>query len=95
MGESIIAKLLAAIIRLFFIAGSVAVLVFFLIGGLAWITSEGDKGKLEIARNRLTFAGVGIVIIAATYAILQILGSFLGIDFFKGLIIIWPTITGP
>lgn len=95
MGETIIAKLLAAIINLFFIAGSVAVLVYFLIGGLAWITSEGDKGKMEIAKNRLTFAGVGIVIIAATYAILQILGSFLGISFFKGLIIVWPTITGP
>lgn len=94
-GETIIAKLLAAIINLFFIAGSVAVLVFFLIGGLAWITSEGDKGKMEIAKNRLTFAAVGIVIIAATYAILQILGAFLGISFFKGLVIIWPTLTGP
>ena len=94
-GNVILAKLLAAIINLFFIAGSVAVLVFMLIGGLAWITSEGDKSKMEVAKNRLTFTALGIVVIAASYAVLKVVGSFLGIDFFTDLIIKWPTIVGP
>jgi len=92
-GESIIAKFIAALINLFFIAGSLAVLVFFVLGGLAWITSEGDKGKMEIARNRLTYAVSGIAIIAASYAVLYILGKFLGIPFFDKLKIIWPTVS--
>jgi|GEM_PF-3287780 len=92
-GETIIAKLLAAIINIFFITGSVAVLIYFLMGGLAWITSEGDKSKLEIAKTRLTSAAFGIIVIASTYAVLKILGAVLGIDFFKDLIIKWPTIT--
>jgi len=92
-GENIFAKIIAAVINLFFIAGSLAVLVYLLMGGLAYITSEGDKGKIEIAKSRLTSAVLGIVIIAATYTILTLLGQFLGINFFTSLIIQWPTIT--
>lgn len=92
LGEVILAKILAAVINLFFIAGSIAVLVYSLIGGLAWITSEGDKGKMETAKNRLTFSFFGMIVISSAYVILKILGTFLGIDFFKELIIKWPTI---
>ncbi len=92
-GETILAKIVAAIINLFFIAGSFAVLIYFLLGGLAWITSEGDKSKLETAKTRLTAALTGIIIIAATYAVLKLIGGALGIDFFKDLIVKWPTIT--
>lgn len=91
-GETILARLLAAIINLFFIAGSVAVLVYLLMGGLAYITSEGDKNKAEIAKNRITNAVFGLVIIVAVYAVLRLLGQFLQINFFEDLIIKWPTI---
>lgn len=61
-----------------------ALLVFFYLiwGGIEWITSGGDKGKTENARNKITAAVIGIVILAASFAILQLVLYFLG---FSGL----------
>jgi TRAP-type C4-dicarboxylate transport system permease small subunit len=61
----------------------VAALVFFFMllwGGLQWILSGGDKGKTEAARNQITAAMVGLVIVFAAWAILQLMSSFLGVD---------------
>ena len=59
-----------------------AILVFaFLIwGGIEWITSAGDKGKAESARNRITSAIIGLVILAASTAIFILVEKFLGIE---------------
>lgn len=92
-GEDTIAKIMAVIIRVFFIIGSIAVLLYLLIGGLQWITAGGDKNALENARNHITSAFIGIVIIAGSFAIIMFLGNLLDIEFFKTLTITWPTIT--
>jgi len=57
-----------------------ALLVFFYLiwGGIEWITSGGDKGKTESARNKITAAVIGIIILAASFAILQLVLTFLG-----------------
>lgn len=57
-----------------------ALLVFgYLIwGGIEYITSGGDKGKTESARNKITAAVVGLIILAASYAILLLVLGFLG-----------------
>ncbi|MFH2118379.1 MAG: hypothetical protein ABII10_01435 [Candidatus Paceibacterota bacterium] len=53
---------------------------FFLIwGAIEWITSEGDKGKLEKARNRITQALVGLIVLSATTALFILLQQFLDI----------------
>lgn len=59
-----------------------ALLVFFYLiwGGIQWITSGGDKGKIEQARQKLVAAVVGIIILAASYAILNLVLYFLGFD---------------
>lgn len=57
-----------------------ALLVFFYLiwGGIEWITSGGDKGQTEKARNKITSAVIGLVILAASYAILTLVLRFLG-----------------
>lgn len=59
-----------------------ALLVFFylILGGIEWITSGGDKSKTESARNKITSAVIGLIILAASYAILQIILQFLGFE---------------
>ena len=59
-----------------------ALLVFFYLiwGGIEWITSGGDKGKTESARNKITSAVIGLIVLAASYAILQVILNFLGFD---------------
>ena len=59
-----------------------AILVFgFLIwGAIEWITSAGDKSKMEGARNKIGNAIIGLIILAATVALFVVVEEFLGID---------------
>lgn len=64
----------------------VAALVFFfilVIGGIQWIASGGDKAQTEGARNRITAALVGLVIVFAAWAIVQLINTFFGINIFQ------------
>ena len=57
--------------------GAIATLVLFLWGAMEWIVSGGDKGKLENARNRLTNAIIGLIILEGAFVILQFLSTLL------------------
>jgi hypothetical protein len=59
-----------------------ALLVFFFLvmGAFDWILSGGDKGKTEKARSKILAAIVGIVIVAASFAILTLVVRFLGFE---------------
>lgn len=50
--------------------------------GIQWITSGGEKGKTEEARNKITAAIVGIIILSSTYALAQFLVYLLGLGSF-------------
>lgn len=66
----------------------ISAIVFFFIlvmGGVKWITSGGDKGKTEGARNQITAALVGLVIVFAAWAIIQLLETFFDISILNGL----------
>jgi hypothetical protein len=54
-------------------------------GGIEWITSGGDKSKAESARNKLTAAIIGLVIVAASYAIVTMVVQFLGFSDFNSV----------
>lgn len=64
----------------------VAALIFFfmlIIGGIRWIASGGDKGQTEAARNQITAALVGLVIVFAAWAIVNLISVFFpGINIF-------------
>lgn len=59
--------------------GALAVLVFFFLGALKWVTSGGDKGKVEEARSTLTQAAIGLVVLASVFAIYAIVLNFFGL----------------
>ena len=50
------------------ISGTVA-LIFVIWGGIQWMISKGDQGKISGARKLMTSGMIGIAIIAAAYAI--------------------------
>jgi hypothetical protein len=63
-----------------------AAIVFFfmlVIGGIRWITSGGDKGQTEGARNQITAALVGLVIVFSAWAIVQLVNTFFGVNIFS------------
>jgi hypothetical protein len=55
-------------------------LIYFIFAGLSWVTSGGDKGKVEKAKDQLTQAAIGLVVIIAAYGIVGVIGRVLGLD---------------
>lgn len=64
----------------------VVALVFFfilLLGGLKWVTSEGDEKKVGAARAQITNALVGLAIVFAAWAIMSLIGKLFGVNIFE------------
>ena len=87
LGTLSIGDIVSGLIRISLV---VAALVFFfilVIGGIKWITSGGDKAQTEGARNQITAALVGLVVVFAAWAIIQLIQTFFGITILEGLTI--------
>lgn len=66
----------------------IAVIVFFftfILGGIKWITSNGDEKKLAAARSQITHGLIGIVLIFSSYAVLNLIDVLFGFDILGGL----------
>lgn len=62
------------------VVGGLATLLYFLWGAIEWVTSGGDKGKLETARNRMINAFLGMIILGSSYILIAFVGFLLQID---------------
>ncbi len=57
------------------------ILFYFLISGaFDWLTSGGDKSKIESARNKIMNGIIGILILSSTLAIFMFVQTILGIS---------------
>lgn len=74
------ATLISNIIGVFVVVAGLLFLFQFMLGGFKWLTSAGDKAKLENAQQSLLHAVIGLVVVLAAYAIVALVGSILGID---------------
>lgn len=70
----------SALISMIMVIAAIAFFFMLVIGGIRWITSGGDKGQTEGARNQITAALVGLVIVFSAWAIIKLIGTFFGID---------------
>jgi len=60
---------------------AVLIALFFLIyGGIRWITSGGDKAKVDSARQTITAAIIGLIIAFLAFFILSLALSFFGLS---------------
>ncbi len=59
------------IINSLIVIGVIASLIFLLWGGLRWIISGGDKGKVDAARSTIVAAIVGLVVVILAYVIVN------------------------
>ena len=73
----------SSFLNIVMLIAAVLVFAFLIMGGIEWITSGGDKNKAESARNKITSAVIGLVIVAASYAIVNLVVQFLGFDNFN------------
>ena len=80
LGTVTITSIISALVVLVMI---IAALVFFfmlVIGGIKWIMSGGDKAQAESARNQITAALIGLVIVFAAWAIVNLIDLFFGVN---------------
>lgn len=70
-------SILGFVITIMFIIAVLIALAFLILGGIKWITSGGDKGGVENARNQIIAAVVGLIIVFLSFFILNlVLGAF-------------------
>jgi hypothetical protein len=75
-----ITNLVSAVIGFMTSAAAIWFIFMILIGGYTWMSSMGDKHKLEQARDRIVYAMIGLVIVVASWALLALVGLFFGWD---------------
>lgn len=79
-GGTALGTLISKIVGGLFLAAFLLAFVYLFLGGFSWITSGGDKTKLESARDQITQAIVGIIIVGAAWAITTLVGQFFGLN---------------
>lgn len=66
------------------ILAAIAFFFMLVIGGVRWILSGGEKTSVEAARNQITNALIGLVIVFAAWAILTLIGTLFGVAILSG-----------
>lgn len=72
-------NLISALVGTMMIIAALLAFFFLILGGIQWITAGGDKAGMEAARNKITHAIVGLIIVGAAWAIMMLVQNFLGI----------------
>ena len=70
------------LVALIYVIAAIVLIFMILWGAFDWITSGGEKEKVEAARNKIIHAIIGIIIFAVAFAVIQALGTFTGFTFF-------------
>lgn len=73
-------QFLTGLIGILLVIGTIMTLLQLLQGALEWITSGGEKTGLDNARNRITNALIGIIILFAVWSLFLVIVKFLGIN---------------
>ena len=78
-------QLLTTGIQIALIVAGLMVFAFLIIAGIQFITSGGDKQQAQSAKDKITAAIMGLVIIVAAYAIAMIIEKVFGIPIVSGI----------
>lgn len=75
--------LVSSLLPYLFAGAGLLLLLYLIYGGLSLMLSRGDPKAVQSARDKITGAVVGFVIIFAAYWLVQIVGRVLGIEAIK------------
>jgi len=85
-------NVLSTVFSIFFIVATVYFIWHFIMAGYHLISTEGDPKKLTTAKDQITYALLGIVVIFCVFAVLKFVGTVLGITGLENLEIVWPSL---
>src|SRR6266404_4406278 len=75
-----IGAIVGAAVEFVLIIAVIIALFFLILGGIRWITSGGDKAKVESARGTIIAAIIGLVIAFLAFFVLSLALSFFGLS---------------
>jgi len=82
-GYTCIGNLVSNAASIAFIVAGIAFFAYLVMGGIQWLTSGGDKTKVESAQKMISSALIGLAIVASSYAVYTLVLDFFGIDLSK------------
>ena len=86
-----VVSVVRAIIQFILVVAFVLAFIMLLIGGIRWITAGGDEKAVGSARNMITAALIGLVVVLVAYALIKLVETFFGVNIITGGVNI-PTI---
>ena len=93
---------LVFIYRSLLFIGGLLVIGYFIMGAFEWITANGEASKITSARNKMTGAITGFIVLSATFVIIEFIGGLFGVNLLNlsiptpnGALPTVPAITNP
>jgi RsiW-degrading membrane proteinase PrsW (M82 family) len=77
--EAVFANLVSLIIP----AAGIVLFIYLMLGGFRYITAGSDPGKAEGAKNTITYAILGMILLAMAYLIINFIASFTGASYLR------------
>lgn len=74
-----IKDLITFAVKALFVVGGLLALLYLLLGGIAWITSGGNKESVDKARDKIQAAVIGLIVLVAVLAIVTLLEQVLDV----------------
>ena len=85
-------NVIQTIFSLFLVVAVVYFMFNLIMAGIKFIGSSGDQKKVETAKNQITYAFIGLVIVFCLFAILKLIGTITGLTGLENLQIAWPSL---
>jgi hypothetical protein len=77
---SAVEKLISNVLVVLTVVAGISFTLYFLLGGLNWITAGGDKGKIDKAKGMMTNGAIGMIVITVSYSVVWIVSKALGLN---------------
>ena len=73
-------EIISSLLKYLFAGAGLLLLLFLIYGGLSLMLSRGDPKAVQSAKDKITGALVGFIIVFVSYWLVQIVGTILGIE---------------
>lgn len=66
--------------RALIFVGGLMVIIYFIIAAFEWISANGEASKISAARNKMTGAIAGFIVLSALFVMLEFIGNIFGLN---------------
>ena len=80
LGDITVGGIISTFITVALIIAGIVFLFMLILGGIRWILSGGDKAQTETARNQITAALIGLVVVFSAYAIATLIANIFNVN---------------